>query len=102
MRECGHPLLVAVIGLTIVALANSPSRLATLATHPAVSWSQLPETFLMLWLTTLANPKQPEVYLRALDPLWFLVNLGALVAIAVLAARTRKYFHRLPAAVSPE
>jgi hypothetical protein len=102
MRECGHPLLVAVIGLTMVALANSPSRLATLATHPAVSWSQLPETFLMLWLTTLANPKQPEVYLRALDPLWFLVNLGALVAIAVLAARTRKYFHRLPAAVSPE
>jgi hypothetical protein len=35
--------------------------------HPAVPWLQLPETMLMLWLTTLANPHPPAAALANLD-----------------------------------
>jgi len=56
MRERGHPLLAAMIGVAIVGVARAPGRLAEFALHRAVPWLQLPETFLMLWLTTLGEP----------------------------------------------
>jgi hypothetical protein len=89
MRECGHPLLAAVIGVAIFWLARTPGSLASLAAHRAGPWLQLPETFLMLWLTTLANPTPPKVVVNSLDPVWFAINLGALAGAALLAARGR-------------
>ncbi|CAA9269899.1 MAG: hypothetical protein AVDCRST_MAG42-3217 [uncultured Chthoniobacterales bacterium] len=89
MRECGHPLLAAMIGLAIFWLARTPGWLASLAANRAGPWLQLPETFLMLWLTTLANPTPPIVEIKSLDPVWFAINLAALAAAALLAARAR-------------
>jgi hypothetical protein len=48
MRECGHPLIVAVVGITCVGLAQKPGRLAALVVHPVFPWLQLPETLFML------------------------------------------------------
>ncbi len=99
MRECGHPLLAAVIGLTCVALGCSSrgnerhrttDRLAALLAHRAIPWLQLPETFLMLWLTTLLNPRQVGADPSNLDPLYFAINIAALAAAAWLLARGRR------------
>jgi hypothetical protein len=90
MRECGHPLLAAVIGLAIVACARDAAAWpGSLLRRRALPWWQLPETLLMFWLTTLANPRQPLVYLHTLDPLWFSLNVAALVAAAWLLGAAR-------------
>jgi hypothetical protein len=86
IRECGHALFVAVIGVTCVACARIGGRLRNVLLHPAVPWLQLPETMLMLWLTTLANPPPPTAALAELDWAYLTVNVVALsVAAAILA-----------------
>lgn len=96
MRECGHPLLAAVIGVFVVALAKNAGRLARLVAHPLFPWLQLPETLAMLWLTTCLNPHQPGVEGRALNPLFLALNLAALAAAAWILARVRREW-RAPA-----
>ncbi len=90
MRECGHPLLAAIIGLTCIGLAQTRGRFTALVSHPAFPWLQLPETLLMLWLTTLLNPRPPPVAFGLLDPLYFAVAILALVATAWILARARR------------
>ncbi len=90
MRECGHPLLAAVIALLCLALAHFPGRLASLIAHPLFPWLQLPETFLMLWLTTFLNPYQPGVDGRILNPLCFAINVLALGTAAWVLSRSRR------------
>lgn len=89
MRECGHPLVPAIIAVAVIWLDRSPSRLARIFCHRAFPWLQLPEVLLMFWLTTFANPNSPASQLKSVDPLWFAINLGALAAIAGLAASAR-------------
>lgn len=91
MRECGHPLFVAVIAITCVFAANSGGWISRLLSHCAVPWLQLPETLLMLWLTTLANPLPWPVDFGRLDPLCLAINalaLGAAVWV-LFQGRTR-------------
>ena len=89
MRECGHPLLAAIIGLVCLALAHSPGRLASLVAHPIFPWVQLPESLLMLWLTTYLNPHQPSVDGRMLNPLFFAISVIALGTAAWVLCRAR-------------
>jgi hypothetical protein len=89
MRECGHPLVPAFIAVAVIWLDRSPSGLARVFFHRAFPWLQLPGVLLMFWLTTLANPYPPASDLKSLDPVWFSINLGALAAIAALAAEAR-------------
>lgn len=89
MRECGHPLAVAIIALTCLAAARHAGRLGPVLEHRAVPWLQLPETWLMLWLTALANPHPPGVQANQLDPLCLVINAAALLAAARLLMRVR-------------
>ncbi len=89
MRECAHPLLVAIIGVACLGLARSGGVLSRAALHPALPWLQLPETLLMLWLTTVANPHQPAVDGRALNPLCATISVLALGAAALILSRAR-------------
>ena len=104
MRECGHPLVPAIIAVTVIWFDRSAARPARatgassapggrapprLFFHPAFPWLQLPGAVLMFWLTTLANPHPPVSDLKALDPVWLVLNLGCLAAIATLAAGAR-------------
>jgi hypothetical protein len=89
MRECGHPLVPAFIAVAVIWFDRSPTRLARIFFHPAFPWLQLPGTLLMFWLTTLANPHPPASDLKALDPVWFALNVGSLAAIAAVAAGAR-------------
>jgi hypothetical protein len=89
MRECGHALFVAVIGVTCVACARIGGRLQSVLLHPAVPWLQLPETMFMLWLTTLANPHPPTAALAELDWAYLTVNVVALAVAAAILAHGR-------------
>jgi hypothetical protein len=98
MRECGHPLLLAWIALAVVAAARRGGALAAWWRHPATPWLQLPETWLMLWLTALANPMPAAADYRQLDGVYFTVNVLALGGAAWLATRLRRHLPPPPAA----
>jgi hypothetical protein len=89
MRECGHPLFIAILALTCVVAARHHEGLRRVLLHRAVSWLQLPETWLMLWLTTLANRQPWAVDYAHLDPACFAINALALFGAARLLARAR-------------
>jgi hypothetical protein len=89
MRECGHPLLVAIIALTTTLAAREDRWLRRVLAHRAVPWLQLPETWLMLWLTTLANRTPWAVEFDHLDPVYFGINAAALLGAAWLLSRNR-------------
>ena len=101
MRECGHPLLVAVIGLTVVVAAQQGGRLACILGHRATPWLQLPETWLMLWLTTLHNPAPWAGLAAYLDPLYLLLNTAALLGAAAVIARNRTLLPPVAGTASP-
>jgi hypothetical protein len=82
MRECGHPLFVAIVALTCVVAARQAGTLQRILLHRAVPWLQLPETLLMLWLTTLLNANAPGVNHPELDPMYLAINVAALAAAA--------------------
>jgi hypothetical protein len=90
MRECGHPLLVALIALTVLIGARQGGGLGRALAHPAMPWLQLPETWLMLWLTTLVNPRPSAVADAQLDWLYVTINAGALTAAAIMLSRARR------------
>lgn len=89
MRECGHPLFLAVVAITCVVAARQGGWLSRVLQHRAVPWLQLPETWLMLWLTTLLNPRPWAVDHAHLDWLALAINAAALVAMAWMLARAR-------------
>jgi hypothetical protein len=89
MRECGHPLLVAIIGVTCAGCAGSGQGGQGALLHRWMPWSQLPETFLMLWLTTLMNPVPAGSALGLLDPLYLTLNVLALLAAAWVLTSAR-------------
>ncbi|MBM3853723.1 MAG: hypothetical protein FJ399_11290 [Verrucomicrobia bacterium] len=95
LRECGHPLVVAIIALTCAAARTSGAWWARQLAHPAVPWLQLPETLLMLWLTTLLNPRPWAALHADLDALALAANILLLLAAARLLSRSR------PPAVAP-
>jgi hypothetical protein len=103
LRECGHPLFVTVIAFLGLETQRPASRLGALVAHPAVPWLQLPETLLMLWLTTLANPQPPAGEHIHLDPFYLALNVLALAAAALLLSRARTALPNLaaPAATAP-
>jgi len=78
MRECGHPLFVTIIALLIVTAARHGGRLQAMLEHRAWPWLQLPETWLMLWLTALLNPAPWAVEHDQLDGLGLVINALAL------------------------
>jgi hypothetical protein len=90
MRECGHPLFVTLIMLSCVAAAREEGWLRTALPHRAVTWLQLPETWLMLWLTTLANAHPLAAEYNQFDAACLAINALALVAAASVASRARK------------
>ena len=85
MRECGHPLFIALIAITCAIGAWHAPKIGRILHHRLVPWLQLPETWLMLWLTTLANSKPWAVEFAHLDWLYFAVNVFALCGAAGLA-----------------
>ncbi|MGH7944829.1 MAG: hypothetical protein ACREH8_05755 [Opitutaceae bacterium] len=85
MRECGHPLFVALIAVTCVIAARTAGKIRAILLHPSVPWLQLPETWLMLWLTTFSNAQPWAVEFGHLDPLYFGVSTLALGATAYVA-----------------
>jgi len=101
MRECGHPLLVTLIGLTVVVAAQQGGRLERLLRHRATPWLQLPETWLMLWLTTLLNPEPWAGLSAELDPVYPVLSTAALVAAAWVIARNRMLLPPAVAATTP-
>jgi hypothetical protein len=87
MRECGHPLLVAIVAITCAFAARHDGAIRAIVAHPAVPWLQLPETWLMLWLTTLLNPKPWSVAFAQLDSVYFGVSMVALAGAAYVIRR---------------
>ncbi len=90
MRECGHPLFVAILALLCVVAAQSGGWLRSILLQPALPWLQLPETCLMLWLTTLANRHPWPVEYDQLDPLNLAINVLALLLVARVLAKHRQ------------
>jgi hypothetical protein len=90
LRECGHAVFAAVIGVTCVTAARSSGWLARVLLHRAVPWLQLPETLLMLWLTTFAVPQRNNSELTQLDPVYLAMNFAALGAVAWIVAAHRR------------
>jgi hypothetical protein len=99
MRECGHPFFVAVIALTCVA-AQATGFARQLLAHPLTPWLQLPETWLMLWLTTLLNPVRLPVEFAQLDPAYLALNLVTLAGAAWLLQRARGQLGHDPASTA--
>ncbi|MSU50224.1 MAG: hypothetical protein EXS37_14255 [Opitutus sp.] len=89
MRECGHPLFVALIAILCVIASHQRGWLHAALAHRAVPWLQLPETWLMLWLTTLLNPQRWTAEFTQLDPLGLAINAFALLAAARTVANAR-------------
>lgn len=89
MRECGHPLLVGLVCLTCVVASRRGGRLEAALRHPVTPWLQLPETWLMLWLTTLLNPAPWPAHFNRLDPVYLVLSTVLLLLAAFWAARTR-------------
>jgi hypothetical protein len=97
MRECGHPLFVTLIALTCLVAAREGGRWQTLLLHRIVPWLQLPETWLMLWLTVLANKRPWPAEYDQLDTAALALNAVALGAATWLLMRARG----VPAAAAP-
>ncbi|MBL9202743.1 MAG: hypothetical protein JNL39_19675 [Opitutaceae bacterium] len=89
MRECGHPLLVALIGVVCFIGATHGGTAARLLRNRAWPWLQLPETWLMLWLTTLFNPRPWAADFAQLDVVCFAMCTSALIGAAVISAAGR-------------
>ena len=90
MRECGHPLFVAVIAIMCVFAAKYTGKLQAILSHPVVPWLQLPETWLMLWLTTLNNSKPIAVEFSQLDSVYFMLNGVVLIFTARVISGRRE------------
>lgn len=86
MRECGHPLLPAFIGLAVVAANSCGSR--PLFLRRVFPWLQLPEAFLMTWLTTLLNQVPSGTDFATWDLLYAAINLGGIGSIALFVSRS--------------
>jgi hypothetical protein len=91
MRECGHPLFVALIALTCAVAVRHDGRIRAILRHRVFPWLQLPEIWLMLWLTALLNPAPWAVDFDHLDPLYFALNVLALGAAAHVARRELRF-----------
>jgi hypothetical protein len=89
MRECGHPLLVALIAILCVVAARQGGWIERALLHRATPWLQLPETWLMLWLTTLANREPTSVAFAHLDTFNLALNALALMLAAWVLSRVR-------------
>jgi hypothetical protein len=98
MRECGQPLFAAILGVACLELARSRGALASLLSHPIFPWLQLPETLLMLWLTTLLNPHRPPGNAGLLDGLYLAIGVLALAGAAYILSMARR---RLPSGGAP-
>ena len=90
MRECGHPLFLSVIGVTIWVAAKEGGRFARLIAHPAAPWLQLPETLVMLWLATWVNAGPYPRMQHQLDWLALTLHLACLAGAAGILARARR------------
>ncbi|MFM7749964.1 MAG: hypothetical protein ACKPB0_06055, partial [Opitutaceae bacterium] len=90
MRECGHPLFLAGIGVTTWVAAKEGGRLSRLLAHPATPCLQLPETLVMLWLATWVNAAPYPRMHHQLDGLALTLHLSCLAAAAALLARARR------------
>jgi hypothetical protein len=90
MRECGHPLFVTIIALTCWIGARGDNGISAVLRHRAVPWLQLPETWLMLWLTALANTRRLDVEHDDLDAVYFAINALALLATAWVVSRAQQ------------
>jgi len=90
MRECGHPLLLALLVLGVLVAAGSTPGPAAWLAHPAVPWLQLPGALVMFWLPVLANPTPPAVRLAHLNGLHLALHLAALGTLAWMLARARR------------
>jgi len=97
MRECGHPLLIAIVAIACVTAARHGGWLQRVLVHPAVPWLQLPETWLMLWLTTLLNPRPWAADCAHLDSLAFAISVVALAGAAWTLRRARSAWAEVPA-----
>jgi hypothetical protein len=91
MRECGHPLLLALVVLAVLVAAGGTPGPAAWLTHPAAPWLQLPGALAMFWLPVLANPNPPAVRLAHLDGLHLALHLAALGTLAWMLARARRH-----------
>jgi hypothetical protein len=100
MRECGHPLFVALLALTCLVAAQPGSWLSRLLAHRVTPWLQLPETLLMLWLTTFANRGGWGIAFDHLDGPAVAVNLIALSGAALLLSRARSTLRSTPVQVA--
>jgi len=90
VRECGHPLFLAAIGVTTWVAAKEGGRLSCLLAHPAAPWLQLPETLAMLWLATWVNASPYPRMHHQLDWLALAAHLACLTAAAAILARARR------------
>ena len=97
MRECGHPLFLAVIACTVVVASRQEGRLRRWLAHPAVPWLQLPETWAMLWLAALGNTHPAPAFHAQLNGLYFVLNALALAAAAWVPPRVRRSPASVPA-----
>jgi hypothetical protein len=89
MRECGHPLFVAIVGMVVLVAARNDGWISRLLAHPVFPWLQVPEQLLMLWLSTWSNPRPASPRFAELDWLYAGVSAAALLGVAWLLARAR-------------
>lgn len=90
MRECGHPLFVTLIGLTCLVASREPGWLQRVLQHRATPWLQLPETWVMLWLTTLVNTRRLPAEYHQMDTWYFILNALALAGAGWVVFRERQ------------
>jgi hypothetical protein len=89
MRECLHPLFVTILGLICVIASRHGGWIRAVLVHRVTPWLQLPETWLMLWLTTLRNPAPWSAEFTELDGWYLATNTLALLAAAWVLSRVR-------------
>lgn len=87
LRECGHPLYAAAIGLTCYQLSKASGAFATFLSRPLFPWLQLPETLAMLWLTTVLNTTAPAQMYAELDPIYLAGSTASLALAAWYCSR---------------
>ncbi len=102
MRECGHPLFIAIVVITVILAARQRSWLRTALAHPAVPWLQLPETWLMLWLTALLNPRPWAADYTQLDAFSLVLSTAALLGAAWMLIRSRRVWADAPDSATSE
>lgn len=87
LRECGHPLYAAAIGLTCYQFSKASGAFATFLSRPLFPWLQLPETLAMLWLTTVLNTTAPAQMYAELDPIYLAGSTASLALAAWYCSR---------------